>query len=426
MGLNDTMAGDRLQIAIFGRRNAGKSSVLNAITGQELAIVSDQKGTTTDPVYKAMEILPLGPCMLIDTPGLDDEGELGQMRVEKAMQVLHRTDLALLVVDITRLSPEELDSPRGLGRQETELLTLLEERKLPYCILLNQADAIEDARAEEIRTLLVSRNGTTPVNVLSAVTGAGMEELRDTLASMAPGEDKDLHIVGDLVQAGDMVVLVTPIDEAAPKGRLIMPQQQVIRDLLDHGAVAVVTQVSSLPEVLERLTGQVRMVITDSQAFGEVGRIVPEDIPLTSFSILFARRKGDLRRLTEGVARVEELRDGDRILIAEGCTHRRQCNDIGTVKIPRWLREHTGKELVIDTCSGMDFPAELTPYRLIIHCGGCTLHEKEMKHRMYRAGQQQVPIVNYGILIAYLKGILQRSTIVSHVRGESEYGISDI
>lgn len=426
MGLNDTMAGDRLQIAIFGRRNAGKSSVLNAITEQELAIVSDQKGTTTDPVYKAMEILPLGPCMLIDTPGLDDEGELGQMRVEKAMQVLHRTDLALLVVDITRLSPEDLDSPRGLGRQETELLTLLEERKLPYCILLNQADAIEDAKAEEIRTLLVSRNGTTPVNVLSAVTGAGLEELRDTLASMAPGEDKDLHIVGDLVQAGDMVVLVTPIDEAAPKGRLIMPQQQVIRDLLDHGAVAVVTQVSSLPEVLERLTGQIRMVITDSQAFGEVGRIVPEDIPLTSFSILFARRKGDLRRLTEGVARVEELQDGDRILIAEGCTHRRQCNDIGTVKIPRWLREHTGKELVIDTCSGMDFPAELTPYRLIIHCGGCTLHEKEMKHRMYRAGQQQVPIVNYGILIAYLKGILQRSTIDSHVWGESEYGISDI
>lgn len=205
-----------------------------------------------------------------------------------------------------------------------------------------------------------------------------------------------------------------------------MPQQQVIRDLLDHGAVAVVTQVSSLPEVLERLTGQVRMVITDSQAFGEVGRIVPEDIPLTSFSILFARRKGDLRRLTEGVARVEELRDGDRILIAEGCTHRRQCNDIGTVKIPRWLREHTGKELVIDTCSGMDFPAELTPYRLIIHCGGCTLHEKEMKHRMYRAGQQQVPIVNYGILIAYLKGILQRSTIDSHVQGESQYGTGDI
>lgn len=411
MGLNDTLAGDRLQIAILGRRNAGKSSVLNAITGQELAIVSEIKGTTTDPVYKAMELLPLGSCMLIDTPGLDDEGALGQMRVEKAMQVLNRTDLALLVVDITQLSPEELESSRGLGGQETELLQQLEEKKIPYCIVLNQADGVEDEKAEKIRSRLVLKNRTASVNVLSAVTGAGLEELKDTLVSMVPGEDPDLHIVGDLVQAGDMVVLVMPMDEAAPKGRLIMPQQQVIRDLLDHGAVAVATQVPSLPKVLERLDGQVRMVITDSQAFGEVARIVPEDIMLTSFSILFARHKGDLDRLTEGVARVEELRDGDRILIAEGCTHRRQCNDIGTVKIPRWLRERTGKELVIDTCSGMEFPADLSPYRLIIHCGGCTLHEKEMKHRMYRAGQQNVPMVNYGILIAYLKGILQRSKL---------------
>lgn len=411
MGLNDTLAGDRLQIAILGRRNAGKSSVLNVITGQELAIVSEIKGTTTDPVYKAMELLPLGPCMLIDTPGLDDEGALGQMRVEKAMQVLNRTDLALLVVDITQLSPEELESSRGLGGQETELLQQLEEKKIPYCIVLNQADGVEDEKAEKIRSRLVLKNRTASVNVLSAVTGTGLEELKDTLVSMVPVEDPDLHIVGDLVQAGDMVVLVMPMDEAAPKGRLIMPQQQVIRDLLDRGAVAVATQVPSLLKVLERLDGQVRMVITDSQAFGEVARIVPEDIMLTSFSILFARHKGDLDRLTEGVARVEELRDGDRILIAEGCTHRRQCNDIGTVKIPRWLRERTGKELVIDTCSGMEFPADLSPYRLIIHCGGCTLHEKEMKHRMYRAGQQNVPMVNYGILIAYLKGILQRSKL---------------
>lgn len=409
MSLNTTPQGDRIQIALFGRRNAGKSSVINAVTGQQLAIVSEVKGTTTDPVYKAMEILPLGPCMFIDTPGLDDEGELGKKRVEKAMQVLNRTDIAMVVVDISSLTQEELQSQRGLGLREMEIITLLEEKKLPYLIVLNQADRLEDQRAEEIRNLLVSKNGSVPVNVISAVQKTGLEELKDTLIAQVPDADLKLHILGDLVEENDIVVLVVPVDSAAPKGRLIMPQQQTIRDLLDNHAVSVVTQVPSLAMTLERLKGHVRMVVTDSQAFGEVARIVPEEIPLTSFSILFARHKGNLARLVEGVTAVKNLKDGDRVLIAEGCTHRRQCDDIGTVKIPRWLKEYTGRELVIETCSGIQFPADLSPYALIIHCGGCTLHEKEMKHRIYRAGQQQIPIVNYGIFIAYVKGILKRS-----------------
>lgn len=409
MSLTTTPQGDRLQIALFGRRNAGKSSVINALTGQQLAIVSEVKGTTTDPVYKAMEILPLGPCMLIDTPGLDDEGELGAKRVEKAMQVLNRTDIALVVVDITGLTPRDLETKRGLGEKETEIISVLEEKKLPYIIVLNQADRMEDAQAEQIRNQLSVKNGAVPVNVISTVDKTGLEELKDTLIAQIPDTDMQLHILGDLVEENDIVVLVVPVDSAAPKGRLIMPQQQTIRDLLDNHAVAVVSQVPALAMTLERLKGQVKMVVTDSQAFGEVSKIVPEEIPLTSFSILFARHKGDLSRLVEGVTAVERLQDGDKVLVAEGCTHRRQCDDIGTVKIPRWLREYTGKELAIETCSGMEFPADLTAYALIIHCGGCTLHEKEMKHRIYRAGQQQIPIVNYGIFIAYVKGILKRS-----------------
>lgn len=409
MSLNTTPQGDRIQIALFGRRNAGKSSVINALTGQQLAIVSDVKGTTTDPVYKAMEILPLGPCMFIDTPGLDDEGELGEKRVEKAMQVLNRTDIALVVVDISQLTDEALQSKRGLGQKEMDIISVIEEKKIPYIIVLNQADRLSDERAEQIRNRLVVKNGVVPVNVISTVRKTGLEELKDTLIAQVPDADLKLHILGDLVQENDIVVLVVPVDSAAPKGRLIMPQQQTIRDLLDNHAVSVVTQVPGLAFTLERLKGQVRMVVTDSQAFGEVSQIVPEEIPLTSFSILFARHKGNLARLVEGVTAVERLRDEDRVLIAEGCTHRRQCDDIGTVKIPRWLKEYTGKNLRIDTCSGIQFPADLSPYALVIHCGGCTLHEKEMKHRIYRAGQQQVPIVNYGILIAYIKGILKRS-----------------
>lgn len=409
MSLTATPQGDRLQIALFGRRNAGKSSVINALTGQQLAIVSDVKGTTTDPVYKAMEILPLGPCMFIDTPGLDDEGELGEKRVEKAMQVLNRTDIALVVVDISQLTQEDLQTKRGLGQRELEIISVIEEKKLPYIIVLNQSDKIGDVKAEQIRNQLVAKNGTIPVNVISTVRKTGLEELKDTLIAQVPDVDLKLHILGDLVEENDIVVLVVPVDSAAPKGRLIMPQQQTIRDLLDNHAVSVVTQVPSLAVTLEKLKGQVKMVVTDSQAFGEVSRIVPKEIPLTSFSILFARHKGNLTRLVEGVTAVERLKDGDRVLIAEGCTHRRQCDDIGTVKIPRWLREYTGKNLEIDTCSGTQFPADLSSYALVIHCGGCTLHEKEMKHRIYCAGQQQVPIVNYGIFIAYVKGILERS-----------------
>lgn len=409
MSLHTTLQGDRIQIALFGRRNAGKSSVINALTGQQLAIVSDVKGTTTDPVYKAMEILPLGPCMFIDTPGLDDEGELGGKRVEKAMQVLNRTDIALVVVDISRLTEEDLQSERGVSREERELIAEIEEKKIPYIIVLNQADRIDGSRAEQIRSRVEEKNGEIPVHVISAEKKTGLEELKDTLAAQLPDEDKELHILGDLVEENDIVVLVVPVDTAAPKGRLIMPQQQTIRDLLDHYAVSVVAQVENLAMILEKLKGQVKMVITDSQAFSQVAAIVPEDIPLTSFSILFARHKGNLAKLVEGVMAVEKLRDGDRILIAEGCTHRRQCDDIGTVKIPRWLKEYTGKNLEIDICSGLHFPTDLSSYAMVVHCGGCTLHEKEMKHRINRAGQQHVPMVNYGILIAYLKGILKRS-----------------
>ena len=409
MSLNNTPQGDRIQIAIYGRRNAGKSSVINAITGQNLAIVSDVKGTTTDPVSKAMEILPLGPCMFIDTPGLDDEGELGKKRVEKALQVLAKTDIALIVIDISTLTEQELSSERGLPDKELEIVSLVEEKKLPYILVLNQADRIGDEKAESIRNRIVAKNPRVAVNVISTVEKRGLEELKDTLIAQVPDADLGLHIVGDLIDENDMVVLVVPVDSAAPKGRLIMPQQQVIRDILDNHAISVVAQVPQLAETLERMGDNVKMVITDSQAFKEVSAIVPDSIPLTSFSILFARHKGNLKKLVEGVTAVDRLKDGDTVLIAEGCTHRRQCDDIGTVKIPRWLREHTGKELTIETCSGTEFPADLSKYALVIHCGGCTLHEKEMKHRIYRANEQGIPIVNYGIFIAYVNGILARS-----------------
>lgn len=409
MGIQTVQQGDRLQIAVFGRRNAGKSSVINAITGQQTAIVSDVKGTTTDPVSKAMEILPIGPCMLVDTPGLDDEGELGGRRVEKAWQVMNRTDIAMVVIDISKMTPEELSSKQGIGKHEMEIVARLAEKKLPYILVLNQADRISDADAENIRNEIVRKNPEIPVNVVSTVRKTGLEELKDTLVMQAPDADAELHIISDLITQGDIVVLVVPVDSAAPKGRIIMPQQQTIRDILDHHAIAVVTQVTELSATLEQLSGRVRMVVTDSQAFREVDAIVPQNIPLTSFSILFARHKGNLQKLVSGVTAVERLRDHDKILIAEGCTHRRQCEDIGTVKIPKWLREHSGRELQIETCSGVDFPADLSSYAMVIHCGGCTLHEKEMKHRIYRAEEQGVPIVNYGIFIAYIHGILKRS-----------------
>ncbi len=409
MSLHATPQGDRIQIALFGKRNAGKSSVINAITGQPFAIVSDVRGTTTDPVSKAMELLPLGPCMFIDTPGIDDEGELGEKRVKKAMQVLNKADIALVIIDITTLTDDILAEKRGLPEKEREMIRLIEEKEIPYIIVLNQADRMGDAAAKEIRSRLLAKNAGIPIQVISAAQKTGLEELKSVLAAQIPEPDSKLHIIGDLISPGDMVVLVVPVDSAAPKGRLIMPQQQVIRDILDHQAIAVVTQVRELSDTLKQVSGKAKMVVTDSQAFQEVSAIVPKDIPLTSFSILFARHKGNLKKLVEGAAAVERLQEGDRILIAEGCTHHRQCEDIGTVKIPRWLEKYTGKKLQIETCSGTHFPSDLSPYALVIHCGGCTLHEKEMKHRIFCTGQQNTPIVNYGIFIAYVHGILARS-----------------
>ena len=409
MELNSTLQGDRIHIAILGRRNAGKSSVINVITGQDIAIVSDVKGTTTDPVSKAMEILPLGACLLTDTPGLDDYGELGAKRVGKTLKVLDKTDIALVVADISSLTCRDLNSRYGMAPDEEQLVSLIEEKKLPYIIVLNQTDRLDLEKTEEIRGIIASKNPGIPVKLISTMEKTGIEELKDAIALLVPEPSAKLDITGDLASENDIAVLVTPIDSSAPKGRLIMPQQQVIRDLLDNGAVAVVTQVPGLKGVLERLGDSVKIVITDSPAFKEVAALVPDDIPLTSFSILFARHKGNLKKLAEGAAAVDNLKDGDKVLIAEGCTHRRQCEDIGTVKIPRWLKECSGKELVIETCSGSDFPQDLSGYALIIHCGGCTLTERVMKHRILCASGQGVPIVNYGIFIAYVNGILKRS-----------------
>lgn len=409
MGLNTTMQGDRIQIAIYGKTNAGKSSIINAITGQEAAIVSKVRGTTTDPVSKAMEILPLGPCMITDTPGLDDEGELGIKRVKKAVQVLNKTDIALIVSDISGFTEKDLEESCALPEKERQISRLINEKKLPYIIVLNQTDRIEEAKAENIRKIVTSKNPGVPVILTSAVKKTGIEELKAALVSLVPDAKQKLDIISDIVKRNDIVILVVPVDTSAPKGRLIMPQQQVIRDLLDNNAIAVVTQVPELKDTLKRLEGSVKMVITDSQAFKEVAAIVPLNIPLTSFSILFARHKGDLEKLVQGAAALNNLKDGDRVLIAEGCTHRRQCEDIGTVKIPKWLKEHSGKEFIIETCSGTSFPEDLSLYSLVIHCGGCTLNEKEMKHRIYSATEQGVPVVNYGIFIAYVNGILKRS-----------------
>lgn len=408
MSLNTTLQGDRIQIAIYGKRNAGKSSIINAITGQEIAIVSDVKGTTTDPVSKAMEILPLGPCMITDTPGLDDEGELGEKRIEKAMKVLNKTDIAILVSDISKFCTTYKNSCR-FSEKEEQIINHIKEKKLPYIIVLNQSDQIGTKESENIKQAVISNNPDVPVIITSAANKTGIEELKDALVSLVPDVKQNLDIIGDIVKRNDIALLVVPVDTSAPKGRLIMPQQQVIRDLLDNNAIAVVTQVPELKDMLKRLEGNVKLVITDSQAFKEVSAIVPENIPLTSFSILFARHKGNLKKLVEGVASIKNLKDGDKILIAEGCTHRRQCEDIGTVKIPKWLREHLGKEFIIETCSGADFPTDLSSYALIIHCGGCTLNEKEMKHRIRSAAVQGIPIINYGIFIAYINGILKRS-----------------
>ena len=398
MGLNNTPNADRVHIGIFGRRNAGKSSVINAVTGQNLAIVSDVLGTTTDPVYKAMEILPLGPVVLIDTPGLDDVGELGELRVQKAFQVLNKTDIALLVLDVNS----------GFSKEEEKLLELVKAKNIPFVAVLNKTDIAKEDKIKEFEKLLKDKYNIENVVSMSAEKKDGIFELKEKIASLNTEKEKS-PIISDLVCPGETAVLVVPIDESAPKGRLILPQQQTIRDLLDHNAMAAVTQVTTLEKTLESFKEPPKIVVTDSQAFKEVAKIVPESVPLTSFSILFARHKGELSTLVNGVKAMDNLKDGDTVLISEGCTHHRQCNDIGSVKIPNAVRKYTGKNLNFEFTSGGEFPLDLSKYSLIIHCGGCMLNEREMKYRIACANDAGIPMVNYGVLLAHVNGILKRS-----------------
>ena len=395
MSMNQTPMSERVHIGFFGKRNAGKSSVLNAVTGQDLAVVSEVKGTTTDPVYKSMELLPLGPVVMMDTPGIDDEGELGELRVKKSYQVLNKTDAAVLVVD-------------GLASEEdAAMLKKIRKKQIPYTVVLNKQDlASEEIKEQTIQMLGIGREQLLSV---SAADGTGINELKERIAQIAKPEELERRIIGDMISPSDFIVLVVPIDSAAPKGRLILPQQQTIRDILEADAVSVVIKEDRVRETIESLGKKPRLVITDSQAFETVAADTPEDILLTSFSILFARYKGNLEMAVKGVTTLDKLKNGDKILISEGCTHHRQCDDIGTVKIPRWIREYTGKEIQFETTSGTQFPDELGEYKLIVHCGGCMLNEREMKYRLSCAEDQGVPITNYGILIAYIKGILKRS-----------------
>ena len=387
MGLQDTPSSERVQIGFFGCRNAGKSSLVNAVTNQEMAVVSPVKGTTTDPVTKAMELLPLGPVLIIDTPGIDDEGGLGEQRVKRTKQILNRIDCAVLVVD----------SVAGKTKADEELLNLFQEKQIPFLVAYNKSDLQLPILSEENEV------------AVSALLKTGIEELKERIAVLGKENQKERMLVRDLVKAEDLVVLVTPIDSSAPKGRLILPQQQTIRDLLEADAIPVVTKENTLKTTLESLAKKPAMVITDSQAFAQVSKDTPMDIHLTSFSILMARYKGFLEGAVQGVAAIETLQDGDKVLICEGCTHHRQCEDIGTVKIPRWLRQHTGKELELVHTSGKDFPEDLSPYRLVIHCGGCMLNEREVAYRQKCAADAGIPFTNYGIAIAYMTGILKRS-----------------
>lgn len=387
MGLNDKPSGERLHIAFFGMRNAGKSSVVNAVTGQALSLVSEHMGTTTDPVQKAMELLPIGPVVIIDTPGIDDEGDLGEMRVKRALRMLDKTDVAVLVVD----------AAAGMGEHDRVLMAEFEKRSIPYITVYKKSDLLEECPTTDGKSLYVSAKRKTNIR-----------ELKEMIGRLG-GVREEKQLVGDLLSAGDIVVLVTPIDESAPKGRMILPQQQMIRDVLDGGAVNIVAKETEIADALSALKEKPRMVITDSQVFGTVSRIVPEDIPLTSFSIPFARYKGELEETVLGAAFLDRLCDGDRVLISEGCTHHRQCNDIGTVKLPGWIEKYTGKKLSYEFTSGGEFPAELEKYALIVHCGGCMLNEREMKSRIARARAAGVPFTNYGIAIAQMHGILQRA-----------------
>lgn len=400
MSLYHTPSGDRIHIGFLGRTNVGKSSLVNAVTGQELAVVSEMKGTTTDPVYKAMELLPLGPVLVIDTPGIDDKGSLGELRVRKTKQVLNKTDLVILVID----------SVEGITKTEEEMILLFEDKQVPYLLVYNKIDLIKDRlnikncdRVQTQQDLCLGRI------TVSAYTKEGIHILKEKIAHFAKAGEMDSKFVGDLLHQTDIVVLVVPIDSAAPKGRLILPQQQVIRDVLEAGAVSVVTKDTELKTVLDKLEAKPDMVITDSQVFKEAAALVPEDVYLTSFSILMARKKGFLNTAVRGVLSLDTIQDGDKILIAEGCTHHRQCEDIGTVKLPKWIREYTGKEPEFQFCSGTEFPEDLSEYRLILHCGGCMLNEREVRYRMKCAQDQKVPFTNYGTAIAHMNGILKRS-----------------
>lgn len=402
MSINETPSGERLHIGIFGRRNAGKSSLINAITGQDLAIVSDVKGTTTDPVKKAMELLPLGPVVLIDTPGLDDEGLLGQKRMEKALQAFRQTDIVILTIP----------ADAALDGLEKTLLQEAKKRGLPFFVVLNKTDLLADKKQIEEKEKEIAQALSIPLDVIVAVSAdknEGIHALKEKLANGIPKE-QERPLIHDLLSPGDLVVLVVPIDSAAPKGRLILPQQQVIRDSLEAGAVPVVTRDSELAQALSSLGKKPRLIVTDSQVFGAVAKIVPKDIPLTSFSILMARYKGDLEVQIAGAKAIETLQDGDTVLISEGCTHHRQCDDIGTVKMPRWIKEYTGKDLQFAFTSGGEFPKDLSPYAMVVHCGGCTLPLQEMRYRISYGAKQEVAITNYGVMIAYIHGILPRVT----------------
>lgn len=397
MGMNQTPASERVHISFFGKRNAGKSSVINAVTGQDLAIVSSVMGTTTDPVYKSMELLPLGPVVVIDTPGIDDEDELGALRVRKSYQVLNKTDIAILVVDSTT----------GKGEEEFALLHKFHEKHIPYLVVYNKIDLLS---VEEIKNLAMSvRAGEV---LASAADGMNIQELKEKIATLKPEDTHQYPLIQDLIEPLDLVILVVPIDKAAPKGRLILPQQQTIRDILERGALSLVVRDTELKSTLDHFLAQgvcPKLVVTDSQAFARVSKDVPENITLTSFSILFSRYKGELETQLEGVAALSSIQDDDRILIAEGCTHHRQCGDIGTCKIPNWIRNYTGKKPVFEFTSGTEFPDDVSSYKMVVHCGGCMLNEREMKYRIACCRDQGVPITNYGLLIAQVTGILKRS-----------------
>lgn len=397
MSLNNTPSGERVHIGFFGRRNAGKSSLVNAVTGQDLAVVSEWKGTTTDPVYKAMELLPLGPVMIIDTPGLDDEGELGKLRMQKTKQVLRKTDVAVLVVDCTV----------GIMEEETSIIKMFETQALPYLIVWNKMDLNCEEQCEW-RAL----DSKIPQVEVSTKTGLGIEQLKDILPKLVKANTTKIPLVEDLLNRKDLVVLVVPIDESAPKGRLILPQQQVIRGVLDVGAVAMVVKDIEYKSTIDELIAvgmKPRLVITDSQVFQQVSKDTPDDLQLTSFSILMARKKGFLKTAANGVQTLDEIQNGDKILIAEGCTHHRQCEDIGTQKLPNWIRNFTKSEPEFHFCSGTEFPEDLSAYKLVIHCGGCMLNEREMHYRMQCAMEQDIPFTNYGIAIAHMNHILERS-----------------